>query len=175
MTFIIFILGLIMGSFYNVVGIRLLKRESIITPRSHCPKCNYVLKWYENIPVFSYLFLKGKCSNCNEKISLMYLLMELLTAILFTISYLLFGIGSDFFIALVISSLITLIFITDIKDMIILDEVLFSAFILVFVIKVIYEGVTPAFASVAYGFVLFLIMYGIKFLEIGRASCRERV
>ena len=55
----IFILGLIMGSFYNVVGLRLPKKQSLITPRSHCPECNHQLKWYENIPVLSYLFLKG--------------------------------------------------------------------------------------------------------------------
>ena len=164
MIIIIFILGLLLGSFYNVVGIRLLKKESIVKPRSHCPKCNYVLKWYENIPVLSYIFLKGKCSNCKEKISLMYPLMELLTAVLFVISYLLFGISENFFIAIIISSLITIIFITDIKDMIILDEVLVTAFILIFIIKIVYGGLIPAFASVTNGFILFLIMYGIKYL-----------
>ena len=56
----IFIIGLLLGSFYNVVGLRLPKKESIITPSSHCPKCDHKLSWYENIPVISYIFLRGK-------------------------------------------------------------------------------------------------------------------
>ncbi|HIU40836.1 MAG TPA: prepilin peptidase, partial [Candidatus Aphodocola excrementigallinarum] len=61
----IFIIGLIFGSFYNVVGYRLPNNMSIVFPASHCPKCNHKLKFYELIPVFSYMFLKGKCKACK--------------------------------------------------------------------------------------------------------------
>ena len=80
---LIFILGLIFGSFLNVVILRSLSGESIIFPASKCPKCQNPLKWYHNIPVFSYLFLKGKCAFCNEKISIQYPIVELLTGLVF--------------------------------------------------------------------------------------------
>lgn len=159
MIIFIFILGLLLGSFYNVVGIRLLKNESIVKPRSHCPKCQHQLSWYENIPVISYLFLLGKCKNCKQKISLMYPAMELLTAILFMISYLLFGISGEFFIAIILSSLIVLIFITDSKDMIILDEAIIVSGVLIFIIKIIFEGIIAALASISYGFLIFIFIF----------------
>lgn len=159
MIIFIFILGLLLGSFYNVVGIRLLKNESIVKPRSHCPKCQHQLSWYENIPVISYLFLLGKCKNCKQKISLMYPAMELLTALLFMVSYLLFGISEEFFIAIIISSLVVLIFITDSKDMIILDEAIIGSGVLIFIIKIIFEGIIAALASISYGFLIFIFIF----------------
>ena len=159
MIIFIFVFGLLLGSFYNVVGIRLLKNESIVKPRSHCPKCQHQLSWYENIPVISYIFLLGKCKNCKQKISLMYPAMELLTAILFTVSYLLFGFNGEFFIAIIISSLVVLIFITDSKDMIILDEAIIASGILIFIVKIIFEGIIAALASISYGFLIFIFIF----------------
>lgn len=160
----IFILGLILGSFYNVVGIRLLNKESIVFPRSHCPKCNHPLAWYENIPIISYLFLTGKCKSCQERISFMYPAMELLTGILFLLSYYLFGIGYNFYIAIVLSSLVVLIFITDTKHMIILDEVLIVSIVLIFIINIIYKGILYSFQSLGYGFIIFMVMYLLMLL-----------
>ena len=65
---IFFILGIVMGSFYHVVATRLSNDESIISPPSHCPRCNHYLKWYENIPIISYIILRGECSKCKAKI-----------------------------------------------------------------------------------------------------------
>jgi leader peptidase (prepilin peptidase) / N-methyltransferase len=73
------IAGLMLGSFFNVLIWRLPRHESIILPSSHCPKCNRLIKPWENIPVFSYIFLKGKCAGCKNPISLMYPAVELLT------------------------------------------------------------------------------------------------
>jgi leader peptidase (prepilin peptidase)/N-methyltransferase len=83
MEILIFIIGLIFGSFYNVIGIRLPKKEAIAVSRSICRKCKHQLSWFENIPVFSFIFLKGRCRKCKKKISMMYPAMELLTAVLF--------------------------------------------------------------------------------------------
>ena len=80
---LIFILGMIFGSFLNVVILRTISEESIVFPASKCPKCQTPLKWYHNIPVLSYLFLKGKCAFCSEKISIQYPIVELLTGLLF--------------------------------------------------------------------------------------------
>ena len=80
---LIFIIGTIFGSFINVVILRSLSEESIVFPASKCPKCQTPLKWYHNIPVLSYLFLRGKCAFCNEKISIQYPIVELLTGLIF--------------------------------------------------------------------------------------------
>lgn len=80
----IFIVGLVFGSFLNVVILRTVSGESIVFPASKCPKCQTPLKWYHNIPVLSYLFLRGKCAFCKEHISLQYPIVELLTALIFT-------------------------------------------------------------------------------------------
>jgi leader peptidase (prepilin peptidase)/N-methyltransferase len=86
----IFVIGLCVGSFMNVVILRTVSEESIVFPGSKCPKCQTPLKWYHNIPVFSYLFLRGKCGFCKEKISIQYPIVELITGILFVALFLRF-------------------------------------------------------------------------------------
>ena len=85
--FFIFILGLCIGSFLNVVIYRLPKQKSIITPPSSCPSCGEKIKPWHNIPIISWLILKGKCANCGEKISVRYPVIELLTGIIALIVY----------------------------------------------------------------------------------------
>jgi prepilin signal peptidase PulO-like enzyme (type II secretory pathway) len=79
----LFVLGLLVGSFLNVVGLRLLQEESFVTPPSHCPHCKTPLRPWENIPVLSYLLLGGQCRACKAGISIQYPLIEILTALLF--------------------------------------------------------------------------------------------
>ena len=67
-----FIVGCCIGSFINVIIYRLPIGESIVFPGSHCVKCNYNIRWYENIPIISWIFLRGRCVKCKEKISLIY-------------------------------------------------------------------------------------------------------
>ncbi len=83
----VIITGLILGSFLNVCIYRIPLGKSIVSPRSSCTTCGHMIMWYENIPVLSYLFLWGKCSKCSEKISLRYPLVELLTALIFYITF----------------------------------------------------------------------------------------
>ena len=73
MIILIFAFGLIIGSFLNVCIYRIPRHESIVFGRSHCTKCGKQIKWYDLVPVFSYLFLFGKCRNCKEKISIIYI------------------------------------------------------------------------------------------------------
>lgn len=75
------VLGLVLGSFYNVCVHRYLAKESIVWPGSHCPKCGHALSWWENIPLLSYLLLLGRCRKCNERISLRYPVVELLSGL----------------------------------------------------------------------------------------------
>ena len=124
-----------MGSFYNVLATRLPIGKSIIKPGSHCDACNHKLKWYENIPLISYIIQKGKCKNCGKQIPFDVFLSELATGVLFLFSYLYFGISYNFFIMLILSSLCVIIFVSDFKYMIILDSPLIIAGILVIILK----------------------------------------
>jgi len=83
--------GLLFGSFLNVLILRIPIDESVVFPSSHCPKCNNDLKWWHNIPLFSWLFLGGKCAFCKEKISFQYPLIELSSAIIFLLAYMKMG------------------------------------------------------------------------------------
>lgn len=106
------VFGLIWGSFLNVCIYRLPLKKSIIFPASSCPNCGNKIYFYDNIPVFSYIFLKGKCRFCKKPISFRYPLVEILTAVVLVISYLKFGWGWDFAAKfLLFSGLIVLSFI----------------------------------------------------------------
>jgi leader peptidase (prepilin peptidase)/N-methyltransferase len=89
----IFILGSCVGSFLNVCIHRLPKEKSIIKPSSFCPQCKAPIKLYDNIPILSYIFLRGKCRNCSAKISFRYPLVEFITALIFLVLYLNFGLS----------------------------------------------------------------------------------
>ena len=90
--FWICVVGLCLGSFFNVVILRSLSNESIVFPASKCPKCNHKLYFWHNIPVLSYIMLGGKCYFCKEKISIQYPIVELLTMFLFGATFVKFGI-----------------------------------------------------------------------------------
>ena len=154
-----FVIGCLIGSFYNVVGLRIPNNESIVYPNSHCTRCGHELKWYELIPIFSYLFLGGKCRNCKEKISIMYPLIELFTGIIFAVSYYSFGFSYDLLIALVISSLLILVIVSDINYLIIPDSFIVISAILIIVIKFFESGFFGGFISIGYGVISFLMLY----------------
>jgi leader peptidase (prepilin peptidase)/N-methyltransferase len=88
---LLFIYGLLLGSFYNVVGLRVPINQSIVAPRSACPRCHHRLTAVELIPVFSFLNQRGKCRKCGTRISPLYPFVELMTAVLFLVSLLLVG------------------------------------------------------------------------------------
>ena len=77
------LVGLVVGSFINVIVARLPQGKSIVRPPSHCPKCKKRIQWRDNIPVFSYLMLRGRCRSCKKSISIRYMVIEILTAVLF--------------------------------------------------------------------------------------------
>lgn len=110
------ILGLCLGSFYNVVILRSLSGESIIFPPSKCPDCGKQLKPWHNIPVLSYIFLRGKCAFCKKKISLQYPIIELTTMILFAASYLKFGLSISTVFAIILCSSLLIMTVTDLKE-----------------------------------------------------------
>ena len=112
----VFIIGLIMGSFYNVVIIRTLSGESIIYPESKCPNCNTKLQWWEKIPVISFFYLKGKCSYCHKQIDIMYPIVEILTAVIYAIMFIKFGFCLKFLLAIISLSIFLILAGMDIKE-----------------------------------------------------------
>jgi leader peptidase (prepilin peptidase)/N-methyltransferase len=90
-TVVFFVLGAVVGSFLNVCIYRMPLGQSIVSPPSHCPHCNYSIPWYLNIPLVTWLYLKGKCANCGAPISVRYWLVESLTGVVFMLCWLGFG------------------------------------------------------------------------------------
>ncbi|KKM97446.1 hypothetical protein LCGC14_1167940 [marine sediment metagenome] len=117
--FILFLYGLIVGSFINVGAYRIPKKRSIVSPGSCCPNCNEPIKFYDNIPLLSYLILRGKCRNCNEPISLRYPAVELISGLLFVATYMAIGFEFKLIPALVLVSLLLLVFLIDFDHQII--------------------------------------------------------
>lgn len=125
------VVGLCVGSFLNVVIYRLPNEMKLYAPPSHCPNCNYKLKWYDNIPVFSYLFLHGKCRNCKTKISIVYPLVEILNMVLWLIclmfwTNIIFKSNTNDYVMFAVSCLacstLICVFFCDLKYLIIPDE-----------------------------------------------------
>lgn len=160
----LFVVGLVFGSFFNVVGLRLPKNESLISPGSHCVNCNHNLRWYELIPVFSYIFLHGKCKKCKTKISIQYPLVELTNGILYCISFKLFGFSYNTLLSIVLVSIVMITIISDCKYMVILDEVLVIGGILALIILYFMGGLTFMLRHIASGLVLFIVMLLVKIM-----------
>ena len=123
LTFCVFAFGACIGSFLNVCIWRLPREESVISPGSHCPHCQQPIAWFDNIPLVSYLILNARCRRCGGKIAPRYFLVELLTAVLFTLVWLQYGLdGRTPIYGLMVAGLILGTFV-DFDHMIIPDRV----------------------------------------------------
>ena len=122
--YLVIIFGLVLGSFFNVVGLRIPLQQSIAGPRSACPNCQRILTPQELIPVFSYLIQYGKCRGCRTLISPLYPLVETMTPILFAFSFLKVGWNSELMIAWTLISLFMIIFVSDITYLLIPNKIL---------------------------------------------------
>ena len=161
---IFFIFGAVMGSFFHVVATRMSRDESIVFPASHCDKCNHKLKWYENIPIISYILLKGKCSSCHSKIPISYLIVEIVTALLFAVCFHVFSFSFDLVIALIFVSSLIIVIVSDIEYMIILDEVLMFSSLLIVVLYILVLGLEEAAYHIYGGVGGFITMYALKIM-----------
>jgi leader peptidase (prepilin peptidase)/N-methyltransferase len=139
---LIFIFGLLIGSFLNVCIYRIPLEKTVVKGRSYCTACNALIPWYCNIPLFSYLFLKGRCKDCGEKISPVYPIVELLNALLYLAVWFLLGPTLQaLFVAILFSILIIIAFI-DLKHQIIPDGL-----VLIILILGIVHGLYMVFAQ----------------------------
>lgn len=165
MTLLIIAYGLIIGSFLNVCIYRIPREESIAWPGSHCPTCNHSLKWYDNIPLVSYLTLKGKCRYCKTPISTQYPIVESLNALLYITMYLKFSFSVDFIFYSLISSVLLAIIFIDFKEMIIPDSLVLSILVLSGINKSVnyfVYGLSPDL----FGSILGMLIAGGLFLAI---------
>ncbi|MFF3101652.1 prepilin peptidase [Viridibacillus arvi] len=161
-----FIFGLVFGSFFNVVGLRLPKGESIVRPPSHCTNCQKQLTAKDLVPVLSFLFLKGKCRNCDAKIHWVYPLVEFLTAFLFTLAYLELGLKPELIIALLFISLLIIITVSDIAYMLIPNKILLFFGALLVVGRIFIQS-EPWWNSIVGAFGGFLILLLVAILSKG--------
>lgn len=108
-----FLLGSVLGSFYNVLIYRLPRGESVIRPSSHCPSCGSKIRWYDNIPIISYMFLKGRCRNCSVSISFRYPLVEFMSGLLAVLCYLKWSVSVESVVMFVFFSLLLILSFID--------------------------------------------------------------
>ena len=162
----LFLLGAIFGSFYGVVGTRWPQEKSIIKPSSHCELCNHPLKWYDLIPIFSYIFSLGRCRYCHKRISISYLAIELGMGLLLCTSYYLYKpvLSYNFLESFFLFSLCMLIFISDFNYYIILDSPLVITLIATLVLKYVFFGLKATLISLLCGVILFIIMFIVKLI-----------
>lgn len=158
----LFIIGIFLGSFFDCIANRLSRGESIIKPGSHCENCKHKLSWYELIPVFSYIFQGGKCKKCKIKLSPEYLIVELITGAMYTLSFVRYGLTLQTLEMIIISSLVIITIISDMKYMVILDEILIPSGIILLIIKYFEVGINGTLVSLLHGVILFAILLFIK-------------
>jgi leader peptidase (prepilin peptidase) / N-methyltransferase len=124
----VFAFGLIIGSFLNVCILRIPANKSIVMPASACPKCGAPIRPYDNVPVLSWLVLRGKCRQCKNRISGMYPLVELITGLLFFACYRVFGLRFEALKWAVFSAIVIVLVFTDLRERLLPDAVNFTGF-----------------------------------------------
>ncbi len=161
---VLMIFGAIFGSFLGCMGYRIPNKIKTTYPSSFCSNCNKPLKWYMNIPIFSYIFLGGKCAYCKHKIGFIYFLCELLGALLFGLNYILFKFDISFFIATILTCMFIVTMVSDFEFYYISDRVLVISGILLIIVSFIFMDTNDAIMRVVSGIIMFITMYGIKIM-----------
>lgn len=159
-----FVIGIIFGSFYNVVGYRIPKGESLLYPSSHCTNCNHKLGPFELIPIFSFLFLGGKCRKCKNKISWFYPIFEFFTGVLFALTYYVFGLTLECLLVLTFISMLLIVIISDYQTMIIPDSILIVFSGIIIIIIYFMSGFDGVGMSLLNGIASFTAMLVLKLL-----------
>ncbi len=135
------LLGLFVGSFLNVCIDRLPRGQSIIHPRSHCAACNRELGTLDLLPIFSYLWLRGRCRYCQARIPISLPIVEGMTGLLFALLCWKFGLGLELGISLVYACLLIIIFVIDLEHQLVLNKVTYPAMALAFAFSFFWPGI----------------------------------
>ena len=164
MAFFVFIIGTILGSFFNVCIYRIPEDESIAYPPSHCGKCNTRLKPLDLIPIMSWIFLKGKCRYCKEKVSIQYPLIEFLTGIIFTIIYLRFGFGIEFIKYIFLMSILIISAVIDLKTQYVFFSVSLVGIVGGILFSIVEIFINKNISSVLLSIIIPLVILGVIIL-----------
>jgi leader peptidase (prepilin peptidase) / N-methyltransferase len=153
------VVGLMIGSFLNVCIYRLPKRESIVWPASHCTACDRPLAWFENIPLASWLVLRGRCRTCGQRISMVYPLVELTTSVVFAGGVLIYGLTPLLFVRLVFACALIVLFLIDLQHQILPNVITFPGIVAGFAASLFLPPgwLSSLIGIVAGGGILFLI------------------
>ena len=157
-----FVPGLALGSFLNVVAARVPVHRSIVRPGSACMSCGHELSWHENIPVFSYFALRGRCRGCGTRIGWVYPAVELLTAALITACFLAFGLTAEAFVASFFCAVLVVVSATDLSHRIIPNVIVLPATGIVLVAQTVLEP-SPEWALAAFGAGFFLLVAAMAY------------
>ncbi len=158
--FVAGVLGAILGSFLNVLIVRLPKEESIVFPGSKCPKCGNPVAWFDNLPMLSWVFLAGKCRRCRETISVQYPLVELITALLWAAAVWRYGVTLEAVTGAVFGTMLLGIGVTDAKHYLIPDEYTVGGLVVGLLLSVRngFDGLLGALLGAAAGFALLYVV-----------------
>src|SRR6476660_8266420 len=154
--------GLAVGSFLNVVAARLPERRSIVFPRSACGACRTPIAWYDNVPVVSYLVLRGRCRTCGTRIGLIYPAVEVATAALLAGCLLAFGLSLHAAAAAVFCAALVVVTATDLTHRIVPNRVVLPAAVVVLVLMTAWEP-SPEWAAAGLGASLFLLLVALAY------------
>ena len=167
---VVFLVGLVLGSFYNVLIYRLPRNVSVVFPSSHCPHCGAKIRWYDNIPLLSFLILRGRCRDCGERISFQYPLVELSSGLLALLSYQRWGLSPDALIYYLFFSALLVVSLIDLKFFIIPDLITIPGIAMGLTSSFFRDDITPlqSFVGAVAGFLIpFLIyIYYVKFRKM---------
>ena len=166
LTITLFVIGSIFGSFYNVCIYRLSNDLDIISKNSFCTTCKYKIPYYLNIPIISYVLNFGKCKNCKSKISISYLIVEILAASIFAYAYVLHGFSFETLAYIIFYSSLLIIFFTDFKYYLILDKITIPLSILGLILTFFnYNPFNDNILTSTIGAIIgYLVIYIIRFL-----------
>jgi leader peptidase (prepilin peptidase) / N-methyltransferase len=158
----VFAPGLALGSFLNVVSARVPLRRSIVRPPSACMNCGQEISWYDNVPLVSYIFLRGRCRNCHASIPLRYPAVELITAVLIAGCVFAFGLSAEAAIAAFFCSVLVAVSAIDLEHRIIPNRIVLPATVLVLVANTM-RDLSPEWALAALGGSGFLLAAALAY------------
>lgn len=163
---VFFIFGTVFGSFFNVVGLRVPKGILFTSDRSYCPTCRHQLRTLELIPVISYITQKGKCRHCKSPVSSIYPLLEFSTGLLFSYAFIHLGFTTELITALLLISMLMILFVTDTSYMLIPNKILIF-FLPFFLLMSILSPLDPWYDALIGATVGFVVLSGIILVSKG--------
>jgi leader peptidase (prepilin peptidase)/N-methyltransferase len=154
------LIGASIGSFLNVCIYRLPRRESLVWPASHCTSCGRTLAWYENVPIVGWLALRGRCRTCGERISIVYPIVELVTALIFVCGYLIYGWTPLLAVRLLFACAMIVLFVIDLQHQILPNVITLPGIVVGFILSFVLPPgwLTSLLGILIGGGVLFAIM-----------------